>query len=57
MTVTLYSPMEVKARFSGLPGGTVGGGGGIEHYNGKELSGWVPGGKWLSLKRAGYAKG
>ena len=27
MTVTLYGPMEGKARFSGLPGGAVGGGG------------------------------
>ena len=27
MTVTLYGPMERKAKFSGLPGGTVGGGG------------------------------
>ena len=27
MTVTLYGSMEGKARFSGLPGGAVGGGG------------------------------
>ena len=27
MTVTLYGPIEEKARFSGLPGGAVGGGG------------------------------
>ena len=26
MIVTLYGPMEEKARFSGLPGGAVGGG-------------------------------
>ena len=38
MTVTLYGPMEGKAKFSGLPGGTVGGGGVTEYYNGKELN-------------------
>ena len=27
MIVTLYGPMEGKAKFSGLPGGAVGGGG------------------------------
>ena len=27
MTVTLYGPMEGKAKFTGLPGGTVEGGG------------------------------
>ena len=38
LIVTLYGPMEGKARFSGLPGGTVWGGGVTERYNGKELN-------------------
>ena len=33
MTVTLNGPMEGKARFSGLPGGTVLKGGKVGHYN------------------------
>ena len=38
LIVTWYGPMEGKARFSGLPGGTVWGGGVTERYNGKELN-------------------
>ena len=38
MIVTPYSSNEGKAKFSGLPGGTVGGGGVTEYYNGKELN-------------------
>ena len=33
MTVTLNGPMEGKARFSGLPGGTALQGGEVGHYN------------------------
>ena len=33
MTVTLNGPMEGKARFSGLPGGTALQGGGVGHYH------------------------